>query len=95
MRKAHRARGRHPIAAFRSADDLPDVSLLIAWARQAWNDMKAFSTGGTYVNFLTEDEGPERIAAALGGSLQRLSRIKAKWDPENVFRTNRNVAPVR
>jgi FAD/FMN-containing dehydrogenase len=67
----------------------------IAWARGAWNDMRAFSTGGTYVNFLTEDEGPERIAAALGGSLQRLSRIKAKWDPQNVFRTNRNVAPVR
>jgi FAD/FMN-containing dehydrogenase len=75
----------------RPEDDEPNI----AWAREAWNDMKAFSTGGTYVNFLTEDEGPERIAAALGGSLQRLSRIKAKWDPQNVFRTNRNVAPVR
>ena len=67
----------------------------IAWARQAWNDMKTFSTGGTYVNFLTADEGPERIAAALGASLHRLTRIKAGWDPQNVFRTNRNVAPGR
>ena len=24
----------------------------------------------------------------------RLAQIKAKWDPKNVFRTNRNVAPV-
>jgi hypothetical protein len=56
--------------------------------------MKQFSTGGTYINFLTEDESPERVEAALGSSLQRLARIKAKWDPENVFRTNRNISPA-
>ena len=66
----------------------------VQWAREAWNDMKAFSTGGTYINFLTEDEGPERIEAALGGALQRLADVKAKWDPENVFRTNRNIRPA-
>jgi hypothetical protein len=66
----------------------------IAWARAAWNDMKRFSTGGTYINFLTEDEGPERTAAALGTGLGRLGQIKAKWDPQNVFRTNRNITPV-
>jgi FAD/FMN-containing dehydrogenase len=67
----------------------------IAWAREAWNDMKSFSTGGTYVNFLTADEGPERIEAALGKGLGRLAQVKAKWDPENVFRTNRNIDPAR
>jgi FAD/FMN-containing dehydrogenase len=66
----------------------------IEWAREAWDDMKSFSTGGTYINFLTEDEGPERIAAALGKGLQRLAEVKAKWDPQNVFRTNRNIKPV-
>ena len=65
----------------------------IDWARTAWNDMKSFSTGGTYINFLTEDEGPERIEAALGKSLKRLAEVKARWDPENVFRTNRNITP--
>jgi FAD/FMN-containing dehydrogenase len=59
----------------------------IAWARDAWNDMKAYSTGGTYINFLTEDEGPERMEAALGKGLKRLAEIKARWDPQNVFRT--------
>jgi hypothetical protein len=44
----------------------------IEWAREAWADMKAFSTGGTYINFLTKDEGPERIEAALSNGLQRL-----------------------
>jgi len=66
----------------------------IAWAREGWNDMKSFSTGGTYVNFLTEDESPERIATALGKGLGRLGEVKAKWDPGNLFRTNRNVQPV-
>jgi len=66
----------------------------IEWARDAWNDMKSFSTGGTYINFLTEDEDPERIEAALGKGLQRLAEIKSKWDPQNVFRTNRNIRPA-
>jgi FAD/FMN-containing dehydrogenase len=65
----------------------------IAWAREAWNDMKVFSTGGTYINFLTEDESTERVENALGKGLDRLREIKAKWDPENVFRTNRNIKP--
>jgi FAD/FMN-containing dehydrogenase len=64
------------------------------WVRNAWNDMRQFSTGGTYINFLTEDEGYERIEAALGKKLQRLAAVKAKWDPENIFRTNRNILPA-
>ena len=67
----------------------------IEWARTAWNDMKSFSTGGTYVNFLTEDDGPERMEAALGQGLDRLAEVKAKWDPRNMFRTNRNIKPVQ
>jgi FAD/FMN-containing dehydrogenase len=65
----------------------------VEWARAAWNDMKQFSTGGTYINFLTEDEGDERMDAALGKSLRRLGEVKAEWDPGNVFRTNRNIKP--
>jgi hypothetical protein len=71
-------------------DDAPSIE----WARQAWNDLKEFSTGGTYINFLTEDEGAERTRAALGTALPRLAAIKSKWDPENVFRTNRNIKPA-
>jgi len=66
----------------------------IGWAREAWTDMKSFSTGGTYINFLTEDESRERVESALRGGLERLARVKAKWDPQNVFRTNRNIKPA-
>ena len=75
-------------------DDAKDDAANLEWTRNAWKDMRAFSTGGTYVNFLTQDEGAERIAAALGDSLDRLAEIKAVWDPDNVFRTNRNIQPA-
>ena len=63
----------------------------IQWARAAWRDMRRFSTGGTYVNFLTEEEGDERIHAAYGANYGRLVELKRKWDPGNLFRMNKNI----
>jgi FAD/FMN-containing dehydrogenase len=71
-----------------------DDAANIEWARTAWQDMRRFSTGGTYINFLTEDDGVERTEAALGGAIRRLREIKSRWDPANVFRTNRNIRPL-
>ena len=65
----------------------------IEWARAAWRDMRGFSTGGTYVNFLTEEEGDERIRAAYGKNYERLVEIKSKWDPGNLFCMNKNIRP--
>jgi FAD/FMN-containing dehydrogenase len=65
----------------------------IAWARTAWQEMKSFSTGGTYINFQTEDEGEDRIRSAYGANHDRLVDIKTKWDPRNLFRMNKNVTP--
>jgi FAD/FMN-containing dehydrogenase len=65
----------------------------IEWARAAWRDMRQFSTGGTYVNFLTEEEGDERIHAAYGAQYERLVEVKTTWDPGNLFRMNKNIAP--
>ncbi|KKL86304.1 hypothetical protein LCGC14_1946090, partial [marine sediment metagenome] len=77
-----------------SWEQADDDKVNLEWAREAWTELKQFSTGGTYINFLTEDEGPERIEAALGNNMRRLAEVKAKWDPENVFRTNRNINPA-
>jgi FAD/FMN-containing dehydrogenase len=66
----------------------------IDWVRETWDDLKSFSTGGNYINFQTADEGEGRIEAALGKGLQQLSGVKAKWDPHNMFRMNRNIKPV-
>jgi FAD/FMN-containing dehydrogenase len=66
----------------------------VEWARAAWREARKFSTGGTYVNFLTEEETGDRIQAAYGANLERLREIKHRWDPDNLFRTNKNIAPL-
>jgi FAD/FMN-containing dehydrogenase len=67
----------------------------IEWARGAWRDARPYSTGGTYLNFLTEEEGDERVRSALGSNYERLTQVKARWDPHNLFRANKNIAPAR
>jgi hypothetical protein len=67
----------------------------IDWARNAWQDLKEFSTGGTYINFLNEEEVGDRINDAYGTNLGRLGQIKQAWDPDNLFRMNKNIAPAR
>ena len=66
----------------------------IEWARAAWRDMRRFSTGGTYINFLTQEEGDARIQDAYRDNYARLVDIKKKWDPDNMFRMNKNIAPA-
>ena len=46
------------------------------------------------MNFLSE-EGDERIRAAYGADkFARLAQIKARYDPENLFRLNQNIPPA-
>jgi FAD/FMN-containing dehydrogenase len=66
--------------------------------RQAWIDefVAALHQGdnAAYVNFLA-DEGPARVRDAYPGSTwDRLAEIKARYDPENLFRLNQNIPPA-
>lgn len=76
-----------------SWDNSEDDTQNIDWVRSSWDDLKSFSTGGNYINFQSEDEGNERLQAALGTGLRRLGEVKARWDPQNIFRINRNIKP--
>lgn len=64
------------------------------WIRATWQQLRRFSTGRTYINFQTADEEDERIQATYGVNYERLVEIKKKYDPENLFRMNRNIRPV-
>lgn len=65
----------------------------MAWARDAFEAMRTYSTGGTYINFLTEEEKTDRIEAAYGRpNLERLAALKQQWDPENFFRHTKSVS---
>ncbi len=72
-----------------------DDAVNVEWARSTWRDIRQFSTGGTYVNFLTEEEGDDRTRAAYGANYDRLVEVKTKWDPDNMFATNKNIVPSR
>ena len=66
----------------------------VAWAQATWSAMQRFSTGGVYVNFLTEEEGDQRVRAAYGAAnYERLVKLKDKLDPQNMFRLNQNIPP--
>lgn len=67
-----------------------DDAELRKWAQQFHDAMAVHATGGVYVNLLAEDEG-SRISEAYGDSLDRLAKLKAKYDPDNFFRHNHNI----
>ena len=46
------------------------------------------------LNFIGTEEGQERVQATYGSNYARLAEIKAKYDPENVFHVNQNIAPA-
>ena len=63
----------------------------IGWVR-GLADALAPHFNGVYVNVL-DDEGPERVRAAYGTGFTRLVEMKRRYDPDNVFRVNHNIAP--
>jgi len=73
-------------------DHPADDRRCIAWAREFFKASAPYASPGAYVNFMTADEG-DRIAAAYGSNYPRLVEIKRKYDPDNLFRMNQNIAP--
>jgi FAD/FMN-containing dehydrogenase len=67
----------------------------IAWAREVWDAMERYSTGAVYLNFPGLGEEQEVLArAGYGVNYDRLAALKAKYDPDNLFRMNINIPPA-
>jgi FAD/FMN-containing dehydrogenase len=66
----------------------------VAWVREAWEGIRPFSTGGNYLNFQLAEDDEARTADAYGKNYERLRVVKAGYDPHNLFRVNRNIAPA-
>jgi FAD/FMN-containing dehydrogenase len=64
----------------------------VQWTRQFARVMEPFASGAVYVNYLG-DEGEQRVHAAYGANYERLTALKAKYDPTNFFRLNQNIRP--
>ncbi|MDF3146957.1 MULTISPECIES: FAD-binding oxidoreductase [unclassified Streptomyces] len=66
----------------------------IQWVRDLRADVRPWSTGAVYLNFIG-DEGAERVVAGLGAeNTRRLAELKRRYDPDNVFRFNHNIRPA-
>jgi FAD/FMN-containing dehydrogenase len=72
--------------------DPTDDAQCMAWAREFFQKTKPYAAGSVYINFLNEDEA-DRIGEAYGPNYRRLQEIKAKYDPQNLFRSNQNIQP--
>jgi FAD/FMN-containing dehydrogenase len=68
-------------------------SACIKWARDLFDDMAQYATGSVYVNFMPDDEAG-RVEQAYGANYARLGQVKARYDPENLFRLNQNIKPA-
>ena len=65
----------------------------VTWVREFHDAVRPYTTGEAAMNFLTADEGRDRVRAAYGENYERLADVKRAWDPENLFRSNQNVPP--
>jgi FAD/FMN-containing dehydrogenase len=73
-----------------------DDDKVISWVRGAWAEVHEHGTGSLYLNFTgVEDEAPTvGVESAFGMNFTRLAQIKAKYDPDNLFRLNNNIIPA-
>jgi len=66
----------------------------IAWTRAVYGQLEPYLAGKRYVNYLGDDEDDDAVRAAFGPNYDRLAKIKAAYDPDNVFRHNQNIVPA-
>lgn len=76
--------------------DPADTERCRGWATQAGTELRTVGSGGNaYLNLITEDETADRVEAFWNDAWRaRLGAVKARYDPDNVFRFNHNIAPV-
>src|SRR5262245_23296253 len=65
---------------------------MIRWAKDYWLALHPYSAGGAYVNMIM-DEGEGMVKAAYRDNYPRLARVKATYDPSNLFHMNQNITP--
>ena len=82
------------VSVFAGVDPDPaNADVISRWSVDYFEALHRYSTGGAYVNMMME-EGAERVRASYRGNYDRLARVKATYDPDNLFRVNQNIPPA-
>lgn len=73
-----------------------DDETVVNWVRDAWGAVHAHGTGTTYLNFtgVSDESATIGVESAFGANLARLAKLKAEYDPTNLFRMNNNIVPA-
>jgi FAD/FMN-containing dehydrogenase len=81
----------HPFGLWEDPGDDEEVR---QWVRGAVAEMKPYSIGATYLNFIG-DEGEDRIVSGYGReNYERLAAVKAEYDPGDVFNLHHPIRPL-
>jgi len=73
--------------------DPADSVANIAWARETFAAIRPHLGTGRWLNYLGDDQAEDAIRAAYGPNYDRLREVKRRYDPDNVFHLNHNIAP--
>ncbi|HVF19981.1 MAG TPA: FAD-binding protein [Mycobacteriales bacterium] len=77
-------------------ENAADDDMVVNWVRDAWARIHRLGTGTTYLNFtgISDEEPDVGVESAFGKNLKKLAAVKKKYDPDNFFRMNNNIAPA-
>jgi FAD/FMN-containing dehydrogenase len=65
----------------------------VRWTKETHAALQPHLSKRRWLNYLGDDQGEDAVRAAYGPNWERLVEVKRRWDPENLFRANHNIAP--
>jgi FAD/FMN-containing dehydrogenase len=81
-------------SVFAGVDNDPaNAEMISRWSVEYFEALHPYSAGGAYVNMMM-DEGQDRVKASYGANYDRLTQVKATYDPGNLFQVNQNIRPA-
>ena len=72
--------------------DPANAATISSWTRAYSDAIRPTAMAGGYLNFAMDE--PDRVRGMYGPNYDRLARVKAQYDPENVFSVNQNIKPA-
>src|SRR4051794_27554911 len=73
--------------------DPADSDANISWSRETFAALRPHFATGRWLNYLGDDQAEDAIRSAYGPNYARLREVKRRYDPDNVFHLNHNIAP--
>src|SRR5215204_6510456 len=72
--------------------DPTETDVNIAWTRETFSALRPYFGAGRWLNYLGDDEGDDAIRGAYGPNYDRLRDVKRRYDRDNFFHLNHNIA---